>query len=537
MKYSPLLIKKTGEKMTIFNRSTESNNNKDWYSSAKKKVAVSCLSVLCLSTSLTACADSIEDSVSEKASESNWAASDARPTPEWWTDAKFGIFIHWGLYSVPAYSSPGEYAEWYWERVFKSDEGSRGNLSPVSKDSVDFHNKNYGEDFSYFDFAPLFKAEMFDANKWADVIDTAGAKYVVMVSKHHEGFTLWPNEQANKTWGRKWNSVDIGPKRDLVGELSAAVKAKGIKMGMYYSMYEWHNPLYKTDFPRFVDEHYIPQFKDLVTKYEPEVIFMDGEWDHSAEDWKSPEVVSWLYNETKVKDSVVINDRWGKATRHKHGGYYTTEYGAGLPGSDHPWEENRGLGYSFGFNRAENLEHYATGQQLVLTLADTVSRGGNLLLNIGPTADGRIPVIMQDRLDYVGNWLKHNGESIYGTKMYKTGFQWSDGKHTALDTSTNYKAKYDVLKLTINPDPGMAIKELLFTQKDNVLYAMASNYPADTLTVNELVLKDNAKVELLGLEDTPLTWRNVNGNVVIDAPRILPGQLSFEGPYVFRIQR
>ncbi|MGJ8680556.1 alpha-L-fucosidase, partial [Paraglaciecola sp.] len=483
-----------------------------WYHSFKKQAAVTVLSAVCIGMPLTSFSSSPNSTATVVAKD--WATLDARETPQWWTDAKFGIFIHWGLYSVPSYTSPGQYAEWYWETVFKADEGARGDLSDVRKDARAFHDKNFGKDFSYFDFAPLFKTEMFDADRWAKVIDDSGAKYVVLTSKHHEGYTLWPNEQANKTWGRKWNSVDIGPKRDLVGELSTAVKSKGLKMGLYYSMYEWHNPLYKSDFPRFVDEHYIPQFKDLVTEYEPEVLFMDGEWKHSAEDWKSREVLTWLYNETKVKETVVVNDRWGKKTRHKHGGYYTTEYGAGLPDSDHPWEESRGLGYSYGFNRAENIDHYSSGQQLVLTLADTVSRGGNLLLNIGPTADGRIPAIMQDRLAFVGNWLKYNGEAIYGSKMYKNGFQWSEGNETELDTSTNYKAKYDVIKLTINPDPGMAIKELLFTQNGNNLYAMAPNYPQGKLIVKNLSLKAGAKVKLLGLEDTPISWKNVGGNVV-----------------------
>ena len=145
---------------------------------------------------------------------------------------------------------------------------------------------------------------------------------------------------------------------------------------------------------------------------------------------------------------VVVNDRWGRETRHKHGGYYTTEYGAGLPGASHAWEENRGLGHSYGFNRNEDLADYASGPRLLLTLIDTVSRGGNLLLNVGPTADGRIPMVMQDRLAFLGEWLKHNGEAIYGTRTFRDGAQWTAGRRQEVDTSTNYRARYDVESLT-----------------------------------------------------------------------------------------
>ena len=169
-------------------------------------------------------------------------------------------------------------------------------------------------------------------------------------------------------------------------------------MGIYYSLYEWYNPLWLTDKPRYVSEHMFPQFKDVVTRYKPSIIFSDGEWELTSGEWRSPELLAWLFNESPVKDEVVINDRWGNDTRHKHGGYWTTEYTAGMSGMDHPWEESRGMGFSYGYNRAERLEDYHTGRELVIMLVDIVSRGGNLLLDIGPAADGTIPVIMQERL-------------------------------------------------------------------------------------------------------------------------------------------
>ncbi len=342
-----------------------------------------------------------------------WESIDQRPVPQWFTEAKFGIFIHWGVYSVPAWSPKGTYAEWYWNWIQDKNHGARK-----------FHDRVYGADFRYEDFAPQFRAELFNPDQWADLFARSGARYVVLTSKHHEGFCLWPSAQASKTWGRPWNSVEVGAKRDLLGDLTQAVRARGLKMGVYYSLYEWFNPLYRSDFARFRDEHYFPQFKDLVMRYKPSLIFADGEWEHTSEEWKSPELLAWLYNESGSGDDVVVNDRWGKETRGKHGGYYTTEYGGFTgfqTGPTHAWEENRGMGASYGYNRNEDVEDYRTTQGLLRLLAEMVSQGGNLLLDVGPTADGRIPVIMQDRLLGMGRWLKLNGEAIYGTSASPYG--------------------------------------------------------------------------------------------------------------------
>lgn len=247
----------------------------------------------------------------------------------------------------------------------------------------------------------------------------SGAKYVVLTSKHHEGFTLWPSPES---WN--WNSVDIGAHRDLCGELSQAVKDRGLHMGFYYSLYEWYNPIYLNDVDRYVDQHMLPQLKDLVCRYEPDMVWTDGEWEHPSETWRSTEFLAWLYNESPVRDRVAVNDRWGKETRGHHGGFYTTEYDLSAAQADnmsknaHPWEECRGIGNSFGYNWAENLDHYSSTRDLVVTLIERVSRGGNLLLDIGPKADGTIPLVMQDRLLGIGRWMDANGESIYSSKPW-----------------------------------------------------------------------------------------------------------------------
>jgi alpha-L-fucosidase len=470
--------------------------------------------------------------------EAAWSSLDARPTPTWWTDAKFGIFIHWGVYSVPSFAVNGEYAEWYWERI-----GRPGNPDPASKDAQirretrEFHERAYGKDFPYRDFAGQFRAEMFDAQEWARIFARSGAKYVVLVTKHHDGFALWPSREADASWGHPWNSVAVGPGRDLVGELTAAVRERDLRMGFYFSLYEWFNPLWLAgDTAGYVERHLFPQFKDLVTRYSPAIIFSDGEWDLTSSQWRAPELLAWLFNESPVADEVVVNDRWGKETRHRHGGYYTTEYGAGLPGASHAWEENRGLGFSYGFNRNESLDDYSTGPRLLLTLLDTVSRGGNLLVNVGPTADGRIPVVMQERLAFLGQWLRHNGEAVYGTRTFRDGAQWTTGRRQEVDTSTNYRAQYDVERLTLSPAPGDARKEILFTRKGSTLYAILTRYPRDEFILRDVKLPARARVSLLGPSRLRMGWRQKGPDVVIAAPAIADGELPFEGPRVFRIE-
>ncbi|MDH5610155.1 MAG: alpha-L-fucosidase, partial [Cyclobacteriaceae bacterium] len=286
----------------------------------------------------------------------NWKSLDSRPNPQWWNNAKFGIFIHWGVYSVPSFTKVGNYSEWYWNQLNNvPTEKSSEEHKALYNELKTFHNRVYGEGFTYPDFVPNFKAELYDPEQWADIFERSGAKYIVLTSKHHDGYTLWNSAEANRSWGRPWNSVETGPQRDLLGDLTDAVRAKGLKMGIYFSVYEWFNPLYIADKSLYVEKHYIPQFKDVVTRYQPSMIFSDGEWEGSDKLWKSEEVLAWLFNESPSRDEIVINDRWGNDTRHKHGGYYTTEYGAGMPNADHPWEESRGMAYSYGYNRAESI--------------------------------------------------------------------------------------------------------------------------------------------------------------------------------------
>lgn len=433
--------------------------------------------------------------------EAKWESLDKRSTPEWFENAKFGVFIHWGLYSVPSWApNTGEvysdYAEWYWHRI-----------NPADKDGEAFrqyHNEMYGTKFKYQDFAAEFKAEMFNPDQWVDIIKKSGAKYVVLTSKHHEGFALWPSAQSVN-----WNSVDVGPHRDICGELTDAVRKQGLHMGFYFSLYEWNHPMYHSNVNQYVDEHMLPQLKDLVSRYSPEVVWSDGEWEHPSQTWKSEEFLAWLYNESPMRETVVINDRWGEETRSKHGSFYTTEYDL-IHQDDskdvkfsHPWEECRGIGNSFGYNRNENLEDYTTGKELVHILIDKVSRGGNLLLNVGPTADGRIPIIMQQRLAEIGEWLNVNEDAIYDTR------QW---KNMPIE----------------NKQPNV-----FYTVKGNDLYVIVTewtNKPIKLSGINKL-----KNVNMLGL-NKKIQYSIKSGTLTINPPALSFNEVPCQYAWVYKLE-
>lgn len=352
---------------------------------------------------------------------SDWQEITQRPIPSWFDDDKFGIFIHWGIYSVPAYAPRrgtinGDqcYAEWYgWHMK---------HLEPFQR----HHKRFYGEDFHYEDFAGRWKAEFFDADRWMRLFKRSGARYVVAVAKHHDAFCLWPSRYS---WN--WNSMDIGPHRNIIGELMNAADKAGLRRGLYYSLLEWYNPYIinenNPDYDGYATQKMIPQLKELVEKYRPEILFTDGEWAASSEQWHSLEFLKWLVSSSPVKDTVVFNDRWGNDTRGRFGGYFTCEYGevnskiineteAQRNLGRRKWEECRSIGASFGFNRNETMEDYMSEYEVIRLLVDTVSRGGNLCLNVGPCADGIISPIIEERLLQCGKWLEVNGEAIYKTR-------------------------------------------------------------------------------------------------------------------------
>ncbi len=414
--------------------------------------------------------------------ENNWESLNSRPVPRWFGDAKFGIFIHWGLYSVPAYTKRGEYAEWYMRQLENAEHPARL-----------FHNKTYGPGFKYEDFVSGFKAELFDAKIWADLFKKAGAKYINLVSKHHDGFCLYPSAYA---WN--WNSFDVGPHRDFCMELREAMEGTGVKFGVYHSVYEWFNPYYLRDPEEYALKHLHPMLKELVCRYEPWTLFTDGEWEHTSDVWHSTEFLQWLYNDSPVRDTIVPNDRWGKETRGRLGGNFTSEYGMIEGGRyiedivlDRPFEECRGIGKSFGLNRIESLEDYMSAEELLTMLCDLVSKGGNFLLNIGPAADGTIPVIMEERLLQMGKWLEVNGDAIYGTEVYTKNKQ----------------------------------EEIFYTKKGDKVFAILTRFPFGNVTLGELPYQPNLKAKLLAC-DAPISIRNHDGKAELCFPAINPDDMK-----------
>jgi alpha-L-fucosidase len=422
----------------------------------------------------------------------NWSSLDTRPVPAWFGQAKFGIFIHWGLYAVPAWAPKGHYSEWY---AFRLAAGAEKEPAAVK-----FHQDTYGAKFRYEDFVAGFNAELFNADDWADLFVRCGAKYVVPTSKHHDGFCLWPSPQS---WN--WNSVDVGPHRDLMGELTQAVRARNLKMGVYYSLYEWFRPIYLENPERYAVEHMIPQMKDLVTRYQPAVLFTDGEWEHPSATFHSCEFLAWLFNESVVRDEIVVNDRWGNDTRSVHGGYFTTEYGEVGFGKTFNegkvWEECRGIGKSFGYSRVETLSDYLSTQALIHMLIDIVSKGGNLLLNIGPTADGLIPVIMEERLLGIGDWLAVNGEAIYETQKWRA-------------TSEGETVRY--------------------TAKGDAVYAIVLKWPGRTLTLRTPHARGTLGVQILG-QNQPLAAAFVDGVLTITLPEYDPESMTSSHGFALKL--
>ena len=351
-----------------------------------------------------------------------WASLKKHTVPKWYDNAKFGIFIHWGPYSVPAWAPPtGElgkiprdtwfkynpYAEWY-----------LNSLRIVGSPTWEHHREIYGENFAYENFVDMWKAESWNPDEWIELFKKAGAKYIIPTTKHHDGFCLWPSEYTD------YHVINRGPNIDIIGTLSKITRKKGLKFGVYYSgPFDWQfttEPLEETEDSKFIRPHTYQysdyaynQFKELIDKYEPDILWNDIGWPE-----KSRENLKYLFAHFYNKNPEgVVNDRWEVG----HWDFTTAEYHQDYPDKILPykWEFCRGLGYSFGYNQIEKEEHTLSKRDLIYTLAEVVSKGGNFLLNIGPKADGTIPKIQKERLIELGSWLKLNGDSIYGTKPWK----------------------------------------------------------------------------------------------------------------------
>jgi alpha-L-fucosidase len=433
--------------------------------------------------------------------QATWESLDSHKMPQWYDDAKIGLSMHWGVYSVPAWA-PREkgisYAEWYGNKMHDQ-----------SNPTVAYHAAKYGADHSYDQFIPQWKAESYNPTEWAKFAKKMGAKYMFITSKHHDGFCLWPSKYTDR------NAMNMGPKKDILGEYFAAARKEGLKVGLYYSLYEWYNPLYTgKDIPyaglkkvnNYVDDFMIPQIKELIELYHPDFFYFDGEWDHPESFWKMKEVVAYFYNEAaKRNQEVFVNDRFGAEERGKHGDLYNVEYSyndGSLGILTHKWSFWQGIAKTFGYNQDTDQEDCMSPKQFIDKTIDGVARNGNFDINVGPTEAGIIPEYEQYPLLKLGEWLATNGEAIYGTRPWTTQIE-GDAR---------------------------------FTSKGNFVYATFLKWQGDEFVLKSVKPISGSKINMLGVSgDLEWTWDATNG-LIIKYPREKARPTACSYAWAFKIK-
>ena len=385
-------------------------------------------------------------------------------TPQWFIDAKFGIFIHWGVYSVAATGS-----EWYPRHMY-------GAL-------LKHHTENWGnpKKFGYKDFIPLFTAEKFDPDTWAILFKEAGAKYVIPTAEHHDGFALYDSKLT------RWDAKDMGPKRDLIGDLAKAVRRQGIKFGVSnHRMEHWdfmyptaatEHDLYDPEYADFYGppqkpdknkasamgpsaeevmegkeapqdqgflEEWLARCQEIIDKYQPDILWFDNGINSRSLDPLKLRLAAYYYNRAAQWDKPV-------SLMTKHDAYlygtitdYERQGRAPKDITSHYWQVDEPIGNKFGYIEGLQIQ---SSSQIISKLVENISRNGNLCLNISPKADGTIPENQQEVLRQIGHWMKINGEAVYGTHAWmvygegptveknKSEFDW---RFTQKDKSTFY---------------------------------------------------------------------------------------------------
>ena len=446
-----------------------------------------------------------------EAYQADWESLEQHQTPAWFNDAKLGIFIHWGVYSVPGWApTEGQYGELTREQFFKVNPYAEWYLNSMripGSPTQEYHRATYGEGVDYVDFLATFDEETkkWRPDDWAELFAEAGARYVVLTTKHHDGFTLWPSRIANPH-----RPADLqGAARDLVGELTAAVRRHGLRMGLYYSggidwsfndtLIDRPGVLRTTAVPqteeyaRYVDAHW----RELIDRYEPDILWNDITYPEKA---NLAALLADYYNRFPEG---AVNNRWG-VRRHtddepedsdwvEFANFFTPEYAKLEEISPAKWEACRGIGSSFGYNRNETEEQMISVDELVDLLVDITSKNGNLLLNVGPMADGTIPPGQVERLRALGAWLGVNGEAIYGSAP------WS---RAAGETAG-----------------GVPVR---FTRKGDEMFAILLETPQTSqIEIQSLELASGTQVQLLGAEGV-LEWTRAGENTVVRLPDELP---------------
>ena len=413
--------------------------------------------------------EQIEAGVKRGPFEDTWASLSRYRAPEWYRRLKFGIFIHWGVYSVPAFGN-----EWYPRNMYMQG-------SP----EFEHHIKTYGphRQFGYRDFIPMFRGERFDPEAWAALFECAGARYVVPVAEHHDGFQMYKSALSH------WNAFEMGPKRDVLGELSAACQARGLVMGasshriehwfflghgkefdsdirepltkgdLYWpSMPEpaWHD-IYGEPAPsREYMEDWLLRTCELIDRYRPAILYFDWWIEHSAAKPWLKKLAAYYYNQAAAQGrEVVIN--------YKHDAFL---FGAAVPDVErgqfadikpYVWQTDTSVARnSWGYTEGND---YKTAEELVWNLVDVVSKNGNFLLNIGPRADGTIPDEDAQILREIGAWLKVNGEAIFDTRPWRL---YGEGPTRVAEG-----------QFSDDEAPRYTVHDFRFTARDDALYVIA----------------------------------------------------------------
>jgi len=442
--------------------------------------------------------------------------------PEWFCDAKFGIFIHWGIYAVPAFGN-----EWYPRHMYVKD----------SKE-YKYHIETYGEHnkFGYKDFIPMFRAEKFDASRWAKLFRDAGAKYVVPVAEHHDGFSMYDSDL------NEWNSVKEGPGKDIVGLLKEAVEREGMVFGLsthraenawffnggmtfpsdvqdttisLYGRRMLKNEIYDERFAR----EWLTHTYELINKYQPELIWFDWTVNNPVLMPYFNKFLAYYYNNAlDWGKQVVVNTKQGYPTNIQ---VWDVERGKSGKMMKFPWQTDTSIGkksWSY-INGEENK----TAEQIVHDLIDIVSKNGNLLLNIGPRADGTITEEQQAVLLDIGKWLKVNGDAIYGTRCWKK-FGEGDAESTKGSFTDNTATVYTA-------------RDMRFTTKGNNFNVIVLNWD-DTGALVKSLNKDaiaDAKilnVQLLGSNEK-IDWKQTDEGLHLSFPRTKPCDFAYSFKITF----
>jgi alpha-L-fucosidase len=457
--------------------------------------------------------------------EPTWDSLDRFVVPQWYQDAKFGIFIHWGVYSVPAWEN-----EWYPHYMYK--QGDR---------YYDHHIKTWGPHakFGYKDFIPMFRAERFDADAWMDLFVRAGAKYVVPVAEHHDGFAMYDSDRT------RWNSKQMGPKRDVVGEIARAASARGVTLGVSNHRAEhWWFMAGGREFdsdvrdPAFEDfygpaqpqsvtpsaafkQDWLDRCCELVDKYSPRLFYFDTWAERPPLKAYLKHFAAYYYNRMASRGLPATinykNDCFSPASA-------VVDFERGQAGDIQPrfWQTDTAVGLKSWCHIGN--EEYRTADSILADLIDIVSKNGTLLLNIGPRADGTIPTQDTNILLHLGGWLKVNGEAIYGTRPWRV---FGEGP-------TEIRAGH----FTDRDRPTFTSDDFRFTTRSrSTLFAICLGPPRRELLVRSLgsdLRLLNSKIVRIDLpgSDSVITWTRRPDGLSVTLPDVLPTA----GPVVLRIR-